>query len=243
MPGRWSPARAIRRRAPALAGVLAAALLIGACGTPMPPGQAEYIRYCAACHGADGRSVDGMLSTPNLANPVLLALASDEFLFQSVRMGRPGENGRTQPGTKMSVYGEDLGGPLDAETIRLIVSHVRQWQSEPAIPLDERYRAEGSAEAGGERYARDCAACHGPTGWGEIAPRLAGSTFQTIASDDFIRQSILLGRPGTRMPAFDYTDAEVDDVVAFVRTLGSPAAETSSVDGSHDLGRAARAGR
>ncbi len=205
--------------------MLFATNVASACGTPQPAGQAEYIRYCAACHGVDGRSVEGMLGTPNLANPVLLALASDEFLFESVRMGRPGENGRSKPGTKMSVYGADLGGPLEAEEIRRIVAVIRGWQTDTPIVIDDSYRAVADVESGGERYASECSACHGADGWSELAPRLAGQTFQSIASDDFIRQSILLGRPGTRMPAFDYSPEEVDEVVAFVRTLGAKSEE------------------
>lgn len=201
-------------------GLIVATAVTGACATPAPPGQAEYVRYCAACHGTEGRSDASMLSTPNLANPVLLSLASDEFLFESVRMGRPGENGRSKPGTKMSVYGADLGGPLQSDEIRQIVAYVRSWQSEPTIEMDAAYTANADGDAGGALYARQCAECHGADGWGELAPRLAGATFQSIASDDFIRQSILLGRPGTRMPAFDYSAEEVDQVVAFIRTLG-----------------------
>lgn len=216
---------------------LAIAPAFTACATPAAPmsdGQAAYIRYCAACHGADGRSDEGMLTTPNLANPVLLALASDDFLFESIRRGRPGENGRDQPGTKMSVYGADLGGPIQADEIHRIVAFIRGWQTEPTIELDDAYRADADAVAGGERYARECALCHGGDGWGELAPRLAGDTFQATASDDFIRQSILRGRPGTRMPAFDYTDQEVDEVIAFVRTLGG--SDGGSDDGEDENG-------
>ena len=223
---RESGARNVRRfiSAPVLC---AAALLFTACGdpsvAPIPAGEEAYLRYCAACHGAEGRSVEGMLSTPNLANEMLLALASDDYLTESIRMGRPGENGREKPGTKMSVYGADLGGPIQASEIDAIVAHVRSWQAGPSITLDESYApaADANVAAGAERYARECAACHGEDGWGELSPRLAGGTFQSVASDDFIRQSILRGRPGTRMPAFDYSAQEVDEVVEFIRTLGS----------------------
>lgn len=49
-------------------------------------GEAVYARSCASCHGATGEGV----TAPALANPVLLATASDVFLRDTIRRGRTG---------------------------------------------------------------------------------------------------------------------------------------------------------
>jgi len=189
--------------------------------TPTPDPVAErYVRYCAACHGADGQTVAGMPAVPLLRGQGLLTVADDAFLRASIADGRPGENGRGQRGTKMSAFHASRRGPFDDAQVDELVAFIRAWQTEPSIELDGAWRADGDPESGRARYEADCASCHGPEGWGELAPRLAGETLQAAASDDFLRQTILRGRPGTAMVAFDYDEATVADVVAFVRTLG-----------------------
>ena len=198
-----------------------AALLVAGCvadrATPTP-GEALYVQYCAVCHGEDGRSVEGMLSTPHLNNQALLTVVDDEFLRENTARGRPGPNGRGKPGTKMSVYGEEHGGPLTATELALIVAHIRSWQTEPSVALDP-FVAGSDAEAGRVLYETHCLACHGEDGWGEIAPSLAGVTFQDTATDAMIRHAIRNGREGTTMPAFQLTDAEIGDLISYIRTL------------------------
>ena len=71
---------------------------------------------------------------------------------------------------------------------------------------------------GAQLYARNCAACHGATGTGGIGVPLALPSFQASISDDYIRQTIRLGRPGRVMPAFTQLSAdEVDAIVHHVR--------------------------
>jgi len=231
---RWASLAAV-----ALAAAMSAAVATG-CGAPTDEsvasdsrpaaesetssgdvGEETYATYCAVCHGLDGQPVPDMLTAPVISGQDLLALASDEYLAGSIRLGRPGANGRRKPGTKMSAFGKDQGGPLDESRITALVDHMRAWQTSPSIALDPDYVASGDARSGESIYTRDCAACHGDDGWGEAAPRLAGATFQAVASDDFIRQSILRGRTGTRMPGFTYSEDEMHDLITFVRRLGS----------------------
>jgi len=219
----WKPSPRAVWRPLALSLGMAAIGGTGACtrgtGTPDPVVD-HYARHCAVCHGVDGQTVAGMPAVPLVRGQGLLALADDAFLRASIADGRPGENGRSKPGTKMSAFHADRRGPFDDAEIDALVAYMRAWQTAPSIPLDAAWRTDGDPEAGRVRYQADCASCHGEDGWGEAAPRLAGQTLQAAASDDFLRQTILRGRPGTAMLAFDYSAVTVADVVAFIRTLG-----------------------
>lgn len=72
----------------------------------------------------------------------------------------------------------------------------------------------------GERlYGRNCASCHGEKGSGGIGVPLALPSFQAGISDDYVRKTIQLGRPGRVMPAFSsLSPAEVDAIVRYVRS-------------------------
>lgn len=200
-----------------------AAIAVAACRTPAATptaGQALYEQYCAVCHGSDGRSVAGMLSTPHLSHQGLLTVVSDEFLRENTARGRPGENGRGRPGTKMSAFGDRYGGPLTDAQIDEIVAHIRTWQTDPAVDLPP-YSTTGDPERGRVLYTANCESCHGKDGWppSNLAPALAGATFQDTASDAYIRHTILAGRLGTTMPQLKLSETQVDDLVAYIRTL------------------------
>lgn len=195
----------------------------GATGVSMD-GAALYAKYCALCHGPDGRTVESVKNAPHLNSQGLLITADDEFLFQTVKRGRPGAAVPGKPGTKMPAFGVDRSRILDDRQIEAIVAQVRAWQTEPSVTL-EPYAAAGDPTAGALVYAEACATCHGEDGWGIEAPRLAGETFQATASDAFIRHVIQHGRPGTKMKAFPYDDTQIADLIAFIRTLDDAAAE------------------
>jgi mono/diheme cytochrome c family protein len=188
--------------------------------TADPEAAALYDRFCATCHGQDGRSVVGPV-VPHLNSQGLLATVDDAFLRESIALGRPGANGVAKPGTKMPIFAASEGGPLSDEDIERLVGHIRRWQTVPSVELAaEPTVVPGDPALGAELYQRHCTICHGPDGWGETAPRLAGSTFQAIASDALIRHTVLHGREGTTMEPIDLTEQEIGHVVAFVRTLG-----------------------
>jgi mono/diheme cytochrome c family protein len=195
---------------------------------PIDP-AASYERYCAVCHGLAG---EGLASTgaPSLNNPDFLAAADDAFLYANIARGRPG--------TTMTVYEEDLGGPLSAAEIEAIVAHLRTWgaytpplevtaPAGTADPARDATPASGpgarpdATRLGAAVYMRDCAECHGPDGRSPTAPDLANPTFLETASEDYIRRAIVTGRRGTEMPAFpELTLAELDAVTAYVMALG-----------------------
>lgn len=76
---------------------------------------------------------------------------------------------------------------------------------------------------------RLCAPCHAADGKGyaaDFAPSLVNPTFLESATDDFLRRSIIFGRPGTSMGAYGKAlggpldDAEVEKLVAWIRAQG-----------------------
>jgi mono/diheme cytochrome c family protein len=84
--------------------------------------RALYDTHCALCHGPDGH---GYLAdnAPAIAYPDFLRLATDEFLYTAVYDGRPG--------TPMSAWGVDHGGPFSAADAREVAALIRSWSSVP----------------------------------------------------------------------------------------------------------------
>ncbi|BBO99656.1 c-type cytochrome [Sulfuriferula nivalis] len=71
---------------------------------------------------------------------------------------------------------------------------------------------------GAQLYQQNCAVCHGETGTGGIGIPLALPSFQASISDDYVRQTIRLGRPGRVMPAFtQLRPDEIEAIVHYVR--------------------------
>ncbi|KVW96709.1 c-type cytochrome [Thiobacillus denitrificans] len=86
-----------------------------------------------------------------------------------------------------------------------------------------------AAPDGAKLYGRNCAACHGETGTGGIGVPLALPSFQAGISDDYLRKTIRLGRPGRVMPSFDHLDkAEIEAIVRHVRGWNKGPAATYS---------------
>ena len=96
-------------------------------------------------------------------------------------------------------------------------------------------------------YQSLCAPCHGADAKGykaDHAPSLVNPTFLESASDDFLRKSIVFGRPGTSMAAYGKEaggplDADgVAKLVAWLRQQG-PAPKLLPAVGAGDLNRGA----
>ena len=80
-------------------------------------------------------------------------------------------------------------------------------------------------------YVALCSLCHGRDGTGyaaDNAPSLVSKTFRESASDDFLRASIVHGRPGTAMAAYGAANggplqaADVDAIIAWLRFDAPP---------------------
>src|SRR5574340_1499825 len=84
-----------------------------------------------------------------------------------------------------------------------------------------------AAPDGAQLYGRNCAACHGENGNGGIGVPLALPSFQAGISDDYLRKTIHLGRPGRVMPAFSALEEdEIDAIVHYVRSWNTGPAVT-----------------
>lgn len=177
-------------------------------------GTALWGKFCALCHGprAMGYAAD---HAPSLVTTTFLESASDEFLRAGIIRGRPG--------TPMGGYGKAVGGPLDDTQITQLIAFLRNGG--PAFTPLAATPIKADAARGAVVYKDNCEKCHGtPEAPGE-AVQLANPVFLATASDAFLRYAIANGRPTTKMIAFAGTlpDADLDAVVAYLRTLAKPA--------------------
>lgn len=177
-------------------------------------GATLYAEHCALCHGAGGEG-GAADHAPALNHPAWLALASDAYLTASILWGRPG--------TTMSAWGEEKGGPLDAEELRDLVAWLRTWQTLPSV-TPRRPALRGSPGRGMGLYAMHCAECHGTDGKSDTLPDITNPAFLRFAGADFVAHTITHGRPGTAMKGFGETlgDQGVADVVYWLYSRAEP---------------------
>ncbi|HEX5061498.1 MAG TPA: rhodanese-like domain-containing protein, partial [Kofleriaceae bacterium] len=130
-----------------------------------------------------------------------------------------------RPGTSMAGYAREIGGPLDSAAIDRVVAWLRS-QGPQAQTLGTA-ASTGDAKRGADIYNRECQKCHGNQTTRVNAVHLANPQFLAVASDAFIRYAVVNGRPGTLMESFatKLKTQDIDDVVAYVRTLGKPVEE------------------
>ncbi len=196
---------------------MAIAGLTSDCGPAEPSaeqGAQLYGKYCALCHGASGEGYRADDATA-LRNPRFLSLASDTFIEGSIARGRPG--------TTMSAWSVERGGPLDDAGIKAIVAYLRRLAAhtrEDPSGLVVR----GDAASGAKSYAARCESCHGRSGVGGRYVNLGNPELLAIASDGFLLRSLEQGRPGTPMPAYEgqLSPTEGADLVALMRSWQRP---------------------
>lgn len=184
-----------------------------------PDGEALYQQHCAACHGSDG---NGGVGVP-LNLPDFLAVASDDYLRNTLHHGRPG---RVMPAFPS----------LGKDEVDAIIRTIRSWSDTPA-PVYDSGPLQGDAARGKQLYSTHCVACHGELGQGGegtgvtfsrpreapvMAPALNNPGFQASVSDAMLRATLLRGRHGTPMPSITelgLKESDVDDLVAWLRQL------------------------
>lgn len=84
----------------------------------------------------------------------------------------------------------------------------------------------GDATAGKDVFTKKCKICHGADGAGNPAiAKALGVTFKPFSSDDIQKKSdadikkIITEGSGKMKPVKDITDADMDNVIAYVRSL------------------------
>ena len=138
---------------------LCSILLLGVANTTIAAGDAaagkEKSMLCAACHGADGNSVNPMW--PSLAGQ------HEEYTIKQLHEFKNGK--RNEP--QMS----PMAMPLSDQDIEDLAAYYASQKAKPAYAADEElelgeklYRA-GNAKTG----LAACTACHGPDGAGNPA--------------------------------------------------------------------------
>ncbi len=191
-------------------------------------GEGLYAVYCAACHGAGATGYAEGGSGPAIGNPTFLAIASDDYIFQTVRHGRIGTPMR-------SFIGAGGLANLSSHEVRSIIAYLRSERTPVETP---EAGGDPSPKKGKMHYDANCAACHQPDGVGRpgIAPSIRNRDFLAIASDEFIRQTVRKGRFGTAMlPRPDLSDQVLNDVIAYLRSIGDDRAPKVDTDPSADL--------
>lgn len=184
----------------------------------MSEGKALYERYCQLCHapGGTGYAAD---NAPSLVSRTFLETASDAFIAQGIRMGRPN--------TAMGAYGQSRGGPLSDPEIDKVVAYLRSHG--PAAKALPRQPVNGNAVNGSALFDKNCRSCHGsPTARGN-ALVLENPELLASASAEFLRYAIVHGRPPTPMPAFGgkLAGSEIEDILAWLQSK-TPAAPASA---------------
>lgn len=195
-------------------------------------GATLYSTFCAACHGprGEGMRYPATVPFPSIANPDFLAVASDEFIAQTIRQGRPGR--------RMPAWHEAEGG-LREEEIAELVKYLRQLSgvAESSDPKP-RHWVEADPLRGEQLFARYCAGCHGARGEGTQAPALNNPVLLAAATDTYLVETIGRGRRGTEMPAFReaspvhpaLADADIESIVAFIRQWQTANSKSTTTD-------------
>jgi cytochrome c oxidase cbb3-type subunit 3 len=207
----------------ALLTTAAASLTCGGEPTEAPAvrGQRLYADTCALCHGSQGEGYRAD-DAPRLAGQELLSTASDAFLRTAIMDGRPG--------TTMSAWSHERGGPFSTADADATVAFMRTWQTVPSVSLSVEPIVGDTAQAR-PVYDSECRTCHGENGENGRYPQLSNPVFLASASDGYLRAAIERGRSQTPMPAFAdrLSPANVSNLVALLRSWQRP------VDGPESL--------
>ncbi|MGE0726926.1 MAG: cytochrome c [Acidimicrobiia bacterium] len=81
-------------------------------------GEVVWQFNCSSCHGLNGEGVTG----PALNSEQFLQSVVDEQARVFIAVG--------VPGTQMSAFSQDYGGPLTSEQIKAVVAYLRSWEAD-----------------------------------------------------------------------------------------------------------------
>jgi cytochrome c oxidase cbb3-type subunit 3 len=183
-----------------------------------------FAERCAACHGFNGQ---GGVGIP-LALPDFLAVADNDYLTKTIRLGRPG---RVMPAFP----------DLSPDEVHALIGFMRRWRPEIPVPAADATPANGDPARGRQLFQTNCVRCHRAGGKGGqgtgvtfsrpralpvMPPALDNPGFQAAASDQFLKRTLRRGRRGTPMPSFlqqGLSGQDLDDIVSYLRTFVNPA--------------------
>ena len=189
-------------------------------------GEHLYSVYCSSCHGVNATGYAEGGSGPGIGNEGFLAVASDDFIFQTVKHGRIGTSMRSFVGARGLAN-------LTEKEVGNIIAYLRNRG-----PVAEVAVKEGDPKAGKMHFDANCMACHQTEGKGltGMAPSIRNRDFLALASPEFIRKTIREGRPGTAMVQRpDLSAQSVEDIIAYLYALPGGPNPDIKVDPSKDL--------
>lgn len=228
-----------RGTAPGVAAAIIAGLVAGeptpACGQEAHPGETTYERWCAGCHGTDGKGA-GPAATTMLPRPRDFTTA--QYQIRTTPSGDLPTDAdilhvidEGMPGTAMPGWRERLSRERREALVDYLKTFAPFFESEEEPePIDIGGPSGGGEEAvaeGREIYEKiECWKCHGRAGRGDgqSAPSLEdeqglpiratdlteGWNFNGGSSVEAIYTRLRTGLNGTPMPSFsDLIDAEV----------------------------------
>lgn len=179
-----------------------------------------YNGNCAGCHGTDGKY--GGARTLN--DPLYLALLPRDTLKQILVYGRPG--------TQMPAWSKQQGGPLTDNQIDILVNGIysawskpSQYQGQTLLPYAGDIST-ANVLHGKQLFAKDCFMCHGK---GAAVGSVTEASYESLASNQYLRTSILAGRSDLGMPNYrtlnrgkPLEDGDVTDLVAYLASYRPP---------------------
>ncbi len=181
-------------------------------------GKTLFNKNCTVCHQADGVGKTGF--APSLTNKEFLSIASKDFLYGTIRDGRPG--------TAMPSFAKQFS----QKQLGAIVAYLRSHGTLPyrGAAVNAEPKAVGDPKLGQTWFQEICSSCHGPKGDGYAAggsgTAIGMTGFLSKASDGFIRNTIKYGRSNTRMRGFhgalglaNLSDSEINDIIVYLRTI------------------------
>lgn len=183
-------------------------------------GSQLFGAFCSACHAPDGKgrnygSMD--IRFPAIGSPDFLDLASDTFIEETLKGGRPGR--------RMPAFSANL----TPEEIKSLVVHLRSLSPAPPTAA-EVAGAVFDRTLGESAYRADCATCHGAAGQGSpLGSPLATSDGRRNREASYL--AIVNGVPATAMPGYSRYDAKT------LRSLLDYVAGMPQVDGSRSAWR------
>ena len=112
-----------------------------------------------------------------------------------------------------------------AAVLPLLAQHEGEKKDEKKNPFIGDLKA---IEAGRALFANGCAACHGGEGQGGRGPNLRERVYWHPVDDETLYRAVKNGIPAGGMPAANLPEDQTWQVVAFVRSLTSPAIENKA---------------
>jgi len=170
-------------------------------------GAELFSNNCATCHGKDGEG--GIALAVNRQD--FLRYANDEFLYNSLLKGR---DDATMPSWEYMQTSELASLVMYLRSFGRYAPRERNVQFAGGDPVDGRLK-----------YRFLCMRCHGEAGQGQTGPSVINGDLLSIASDEYLFNTIAYGRGHTAMFGWsvDVYNAErlgkqeIGNIVAFMR--------------------------